>query len=137
MNDNERPDGSVATTVGWVLIAGGVVCAFLAASAETSEWRWFLLAAGNLGVGVGVLLVSLGYLVKAIWFLPGRETAAAIEAETTPEPAPCDWCGQVIAAPNKPCAAFETERLKTFVPRITNEKCLVALREHGLIEGNV
>ena len=135
MNDNERPDGSVATTVGWVLIAGGVVCAFLAASAETSEWWWFLLAAGNLGVGVGVLLVSLGYLVKAIWFLPGRETAESVEA--APAPAPCDWCGQAIAAPNKPCAAFETERLKIFVPRITNPKCLVALREHGVIEENV
>ena len=112
MTNNERPDGSTASTVGWFLIFVGVVSAFFAASAETSAWWWFLLAAANLGVGVGVLLVSLGYLVKAIWFLPGREIEEA--AKETHAPDPCDWCGQLIAAPNKPCASFESERLKTF-----------------------
>ena len=131
MNDNKRPDGSVATTFGWTLIVAGVACAFFAAKAETVNMSWLMFAAGNLGISLGVLLVSLGYLVKAIWYLPAREINESVDE--TPAPSPCDWCGQVIAAPNKPCAAFETERLKTFIPQIKNPKCLLALQDRGVI----
>ncbi len=68
----KRPDGSKPTLMGWVLILVGGVVAIVSTGAHTDA----LANGGLFGLGaiaLGVFLVSLGYLVKAIWFLPGRE----------------------------------------------------------------
>ena len=136
MNE-QRPDGQTATGIGWALIVGGVLAVLVAGADDSGGAGWLIwLAVANLGIGLGVLLLSLGYLVRAIWFLPGREIPVEGFGDESFAPLPCDWCGQTVASPNKPCAAFDPERLKTFVPRITNDKCLVALRDQGLIEAD-
>ncbi len=126
----KRPDGSVATAIGWVLIVIGVIFAFIAATAQTS----FAIALTNLGIGLGVVLVSLGYLVRAIWFLPGREIPLHQSiAEQEPTLIPCDYCGLDIAAPLLPCSAISAEELMRREDEIDDEKCTILLRERGIL----
>ena len=132
MNDIERPDGSVVTTIGWCLIVIGVIGAFVAASADTTNGLITGLALTNFGLGLGVILLSLGYLVRAIWFLPGREIettnfgnrAGRIEGET------CDWCGRSPAS-GKPCSAFSGEALSKISVKIANPVCQEQLRQRN------
>ena len=126
-----RPDGSTATLVGWLLVVIGVVAAFFTASAETSNGWLFGLAIVNLGLGLGVLLLSLGYLVKAIWFLPGREPPSPQQ-----EPAigaalvKCDWCGRTPAA-GSPCSQIPHDKLVQIATKITSPVCQEQLAQHG------
>jgi hypothetical protein len=88
----------------------------------------------DLGIGLGVLLVSLGYLVRAIWFLPGRELVEATNSENVaPQRTECEWCRQMVASPNQPCAAIDREQLADMMPRITNARCKGALAAQGFV----
>ena len=135
MDMEERPDGSVATILGWISLVVGVIAGFLATGADSVDGFWLSLAIANLGVGLGVLLLSLGYLVRAIWFLPGREAPLkdsknipAVEMATVN----CEWCGIDVRAPNTPCSGNSLDRLREVKSQITSAKCLAELRERGI-----
>lgn len=130
----ERPDGSVATFVGWTLIAIGVIAAFFISGAETLSGFWFSVGISNLGIGLGVLLVSLGYLVRAIWFLPGREVPQVQQAFTTAATGidgTCEWCGVTINSPAKPCSSFRESQLPIAGDRVKSSVCKEQLDMRG------
>lgn len=128
---DERPDGSTATFIGWVLIAIGVLAAFFVAGAETPAGFWFSIGLANLAIGLGVLLLSLGYLVRAIWFLPGRDFAGQ-----QPTDAPinqCAYCELVIREPALPCSAVPTAELVELADRIDDDRCRKILHDKGFL----
>ena len=63
--DSDRPDGSVVIPIGVGLLIGGLLLAVV--SGIWSPWFVFGAAAANLGT----LMLLVGYVVKAISFLPG------------------------------------------------------------------
>jgi len=120
----ERPNGSQSTATGWLLI--GVLSAVMAAIAKEMNWLIIWLALANLGIGLGVLLLSLGYLVRAIWFLPAREIdSGGIELQK------CDYCDFKVKAPAQPCSAFPTSELENFADRIDSDNCRRVLKQKG------
>ena len=126
----ERPDGSQSTLAGWILVSIGLVAAFMAAAVENHFAFIVLFAVANLGVGLGVLLLALGYLVRAIWFLPGRDLNAAGH-----ELLKCDYCDLKIAAPSEPCSAVPTLELANIASRIDSENCRRVLVKKGFLQG--
>ncbi|MEC7399959.1 MAG: hypothetical protein VYD00_08085, partial [Pseudomonadota bacterium] len=73
-------------------------------------------------------LLALGYLVKAIWFLPGREiSSAGIELKR------CDYCGLKVTAPSQPCSAIPTTDLTQVASRIDSDNCRRVLAEKGFL----
>ncbi|MGY6550590.1 MAG: hypothetical protein ACXIT4_01705 [Erythrobacter sp.] len=125
----ERPDGSTATSFGWVLVVVGILAALVAGIAETTNVLIIAAAVANLGIGLGVLLLSLGYLVRAIWFLPGREI-------TIIDPAlqKCDFCDIDVLLPALPCSAVPTEELASISSeQIDSDNCRIILRQKGLL----
>ena len=127
----ERPDGSVATPIGWFLIMIGIVGAFAAANAETTNGLLLGVALANLGLGLGVVLVSLGYLVKAIWFLPGREISAdQVEATTSAQLNKCEWCDRAPST-GKPCSNFSENGLLELSRKVRNPICQSELGKRG------
>jgi hypothetical protein len=131
----DRPDGSTATVIGWCLVIAGVLAAFFVGQVDSPTAFWLCLAIANLGVGLGVLLLSLGYLVRAIWFLPGRQTKSdrdrPLSEVTVTDPDECEWCGIVVTAPAKPCSAFTTEQLPIAAGRIKSVTCRNQLEARG------
>lgn len=132
----ERPDGSTATAIGWVLVAIGIIAAFFVTSSESPSGFWFSIAISNLGVGLGVLLLSLGYLVRAIGFLPGREVSArrpsiAVLPAKTFEDGVCEWCNTTVHAPARPCSAFTEAQLPIAADRIKSKVCKSELDARG------
>ena len=134
----ERPDGSTPTAIGWGLVTLGVVASFFVTFAETPTGWWFSLALANLGIGLGVLLLSLGYLVRAIWFLPGRE-GGAIPSHKAPQSMSetsdiCEWCGVSVQGPAKPCSAFRGDQLPVSAARVHSPVCRAELEKRGHLE---
>jgi hypothetical protein len=130
----QRPDGSIATMLGWILIAAGGLSVFLATNAESINGWWMGIIASNLGIGLGVLLVSLGYLVRAIWFLPARDVAATPSTFPDSDPAiSCSWCQQSVRNPNRPCDAIDWASDPELKARVTNGKCRTALAEQHIL----
>lgn len=137
----ERPDGSQVTTIGWVLIAIGGLAVFIGAGAETFEGMVWGALVANLGIGLGIILVSLGYLVRAIWFLPGR----SIEDEPVQESEAhadgddgfhfCDWCHLGLFAPDVACSRqTETEILADVESKNSlRPECERELKKQGLL----
>lgn len=131
MADDQRPDGATATAIGWLLVVVGIVAAFITANAETTNGWIFGIAIANLGLGLGVLLLSLGYLVRAIWFLPGREIQASDSIGAPAEPArTCEWCGRTPMG-GKPCSNFPAEGLERLAGKVTDTVCKRQLQERG------
>ena len=129
----QRPNGEGATIWGGVSLVIGVIAAFIGSSAETIQGFWIAIAVANLGIGLGVLLLSLGYLVRAIWFLPGREIEEIENSAALPASNQfCDWCDQLVAYPYSPCSALEEETLLKNLSKITSAKCLEALEERSI-----
>lgn len=132
---NERPDGSVATLIGWVLVAIGVLAAFFVSSADSPSGFWLSIAISNLGIGLGVLLLSLGYLVRAIWFLPGRELPTRQMAQSRADPAlgsdVCAWCAKTVSSPARPCSALTAEELPVSADRVQSKVCRSELEARG------
>lgn len=134
MNNLQRPDGSVVSPIGWILIVVGVLGALIAASADTLTGMLSGFAMANLGFGLGVLLLSLGYLVRAIWFLPGREITAAelhergIQSGTTVR---CDWCDRNLPAHFRTCTSFDHEALSKVSEKVVDPVCKDQLRQRG------
>ena len=129
----ERPDGSVVTPIGWLLISVGIIGVFIAATAETLNGTLLGFGLANLGIGLGVVLLSLGYLVRAIWFLPGRNVlseASPSRAEEHATESACEWCGRTPAS-GKACSKISAEALARLSPQITNPTCKEHLRLHG------
>ncbi|WP_152553586.1 hypothetical protein [Erythrobacter longus] len=137
----ERPDGSQATASGWVLVAIGVLAVFVAAGAETFEGMVWGALVANLGIGLGILLLSLGYLVKAIWFLPARdiETADAKNENLGSEGADgfhfCDWCHLGLYSPDVACSRQSEEEILADVESKDSLQaaCQHELKKRGLI----
>lgn len=124
----ERPDGSQSTVIGWILIVFGALSAVMAAIATDTNWLIIWIALANLGIGLGVLLLSLGYLVRAIWFLPGREIdSGGIELQK------CDYCGIKVLAPAQPCSAIPTIELANVADRIDSDNCRRVLKQKGFV----
>ena len=129
---------------GWVLIVIGIIAAFLSATAETPE-AWLLgTTIASSALGVGIILILVGYIVRALFFLPGRDVSEAemtgtISGSVSPiqvEPLKiaCEWCDQWVALPNVPCSDVELQRLREIAGDITNSKCRVQLMEHGILD---
>jgi hypothetical protein len=125
---NERPDGSIPTLMGWILVIVGIFSALFVVITETPTTFWLATTLAQLGVGLGVLLLSLGYLVRAIWFLPERERSedGAILRK-------CDYCGFKAAEPSIPCSAVPTDHLMDNAHRIDSERCITALKLRGFL----
>jgi hypothetical protein len=124
----DRPDGSQSTAIGWVFVIFGILSAVMAAIAKDMNWLIIWIALANLGVGLGVLLLSLGYLVRAIWFLPGREMDKGGH-----ELQKCDYCDFKVVGPAQPCSAMPTAELKDAASRIDSDNCRRILAQKGFL----
>jgi hypothetical protein len=133
MEDSERPNGSNATAAGWTLLALGVIAALFSGSTETFGAWVFALGLANLGIGLGVLLLSLGYLVRAIWFLPGREIPREERPQAAVSLSVCTWCDRDMT-PYRACSTVSDEENRLRAPRLRDEACLAAFRTRGLAE---
>jgi hypothetical protein len=133
MEDPDRPNGSNATMAGWVLVVAGVLAAFFSRSAESVGAWVFALGIANLGIGLGVLLLSLGYLVRAIWFLPGREVPKEAIPQTMRQPSYCEWCERDMS-PYRACSTVSDEENRQRAARLRDEACLSEFRARGLAE---
>lgn len=137
----ERPDGSQATAIGWTLIVVGGIAIFVAAGAETFEGMVWGALVANLGIGLGIILLSLGYLVKAIWFLPGREIEAAQPRQEQSGKDGgdgfhfCDWCHLGLYAPDVACSLQTEEQILADIElkETIQTACHHELKERGLI----
>ena len=138
---NQRPNGEGPTAVGWTLIILGVLLAFFAGTADEISVLLVLgLLLAQLCIGLGVLLVSLGYIVRAIWFLPGRDHVSQLtlgpdQVTGSVPPARCAWCSEEVIAPNRPCSEVEPEKLAAWAPNARKHSCRLALVEHKFLEG--
>lgn len=137
MNFEERPNGKTVHFIGIILITFGIFFAFIGVSAAEPWNAIYLFVLSGAAVNIGVLLLSLGYLVRAIYFLPGREIQAEYEEDalSSPEEAglECEWCGQVAYSPNKPCSMLAEERLLEIASDIENRKCQLMLVDRGYL----
>ncbi|MGB7374237.1 hypothetical protein [Pontixanthobacter sp.] len=137
---SERPDGSQATTFGWVLIIVGLLAAFVAGTAETFDAMVWAAVSANLAIGLGVILVSLGYLVRAIWFLPGREIKDVPEpVEKEADGTFCDWCHLWVPGPARPCSSSDDKVIRADVDALSGgqgleEACRYELTKRGYIQ---
>jgi len=134
MKNLERPDGSLVTPIGWTLIALGILGVIIGASAESMGGMLAGWVLANLGLGLGVLLLSLGYLVRAIWFLPGRDIAAAEASDPSAlmsAVTACDWCGRQLGAGFRTCTSFDHESLAKVSMKVRDRVCREQLRERG------
>lgn len=94
MTDRQRPDGSEMIQWGWVLISLGALLlliglvvptfsdpgysGYLSERAPTlNPWKWPLIWLGIGLPNLGVVVLLVGHVVRAIWFLPGREAELA------------------------------------------------------------
>jgi uncharacterized membrane protein YcjF (UPF0283 family) len=126
------------------LIVIGIIAAFLSATAETPEALLLGTTIASSALGVGIILILVGYIVRALFFLPGREVLEAeitgtISGVTSPVGTEtlkiaCEWCDQWVALPNVPCSDVELQRLREIAGDITNSKCRVQLMEHGILD---
>jgi hypothetical protein len=132
VENSNRPDGSNATAIGWALVVVGVLALFFFPSAETVAGMVFAVALGNLGIGLGVLLLSLGYLVRAIWFLPGRDIPVERTSARAVSTTDCSYCGRDMT-PYRACSSVDDETNRSRAPRMNDETCLAAFRSKGLV----
>ena len=136
MEIDNRPDGSTSTAIGWLLVAIGVVAAFFIGNAESMGGMIFAAALTNLGIGLGVLLLSLGYLVRAIWFLPGRDAAVQISANVPASQlteTQCNWCERVLPAGKTTCTSLTTVQLAKVANKVKDPACLVQFEQRGIL----
>lgn len=138
---NERPNGSQATLFGFALIVIGVLALLVGGGAETFEGMIWSAVIANLGIGLGIVLLSLGYLVRAIWFLPGREIEADAPTSTEIKQSGvfCDWCHLWVEAPDKPCSRSDEEAIRVDVAAASKGEglanaCRLELIKKGIIE---
>ena len=137
MDLEERPDGTIVTPIGWVLIVVGVIGAFIGGTSETITGLVIGLVLANLGFGLGVLLLALGYLVRAVWFLPGREIPKRqLQPTSDVQKGACSWCGRTPAA-GSPCSQIAPEKLHALSARISNPVCKDQLSRRGYAIGAV
>ena len=90
----ERPTGAGQRAGGWVLmIIGGI--AFLLSldnsgvGVDSMMRQWSLMIISGSAFGLAVLLFAVGWILRAIWFLPGRE----VEVIAADDPNPADGAG--------------------------------------------
>jgi len=133
MEYQERPDGSNVTAAGWALVVLGLLAAIFSGSAESLGGWVFALGVANLGIGLGVLLLSLGYLVRAIWFLPGREIPKEAHPGPLQQSSYCEWCNRDMT-PYRPCSTVRDEENRLRAPRLRDEACIAQFRARGLAE---
>jgi hypothetical protein len=133
MEDSERPNGSNATAAGWALIVLGILSAFFSGSTESFGAWVFALGIANLGIGLGVLLLSLGYLVRALWFLPGREIPREERAGSPTNLSFCEWCDRDMT-PYRACSTVSDDENRLRAPRLRDEACIAQFRDRGLAE---
>ena len=79
----KRPDGKVLLACGWTALAVGLLLLLMSFSTGTSSYgeidpaalaaKWNLLIGGGGLLQIGIFLVIAGTIVRAIWFLPGKD----------------------------------------------------------------
>lgn len=80
--NNNRPDGKILIGTGWTLLVFGILIAFVSLSVDTGTYgtrdiekiamSWNLLLGGGALAQIGFMNLLVGFVVRAIWFLPGR-----------------------------------------------------------------
>ncbi|WP_164117150.1 hypothetical protein [Sphingorhabdus sp. Alg239-R122] len=131
----ERPDGGTVIGAGSFLLCVGIIAMFVVVNAETVNTFTISLAIAQIGIGLGVLLIALGYVVRAIWFLPGREIEKQVIASSNAAVSEtCEFCDQKVFAPNKPCPKIPSERLTKIASQIDNEQCRTYCIKNGYLE---
>ncbi len=134
-----RPDGTKASMIGFILIAIGVFAVIMSVNADSFEQSIWGLILANLGIGLGVLLLSLGYLVRAIWYLPAREMVEDnSQTQIIDTCEDCDWCGIKVYLPASPCSSQNEEIITNYLennPNIELESaCRNKLIERGFLK---
>lgn len=93
----KRPNGSGQLTASYWLFGASLCLAVLAFAKNVTDWkgdidpealavRWLMgIASGSL-FSLGLILLSVGWIIRAIYFLPGRELDEEIEARTVDHP---------------------------------------------------
>ena len=71
----ERPDGSLPMLFGWIALGASVLFEILAVSADEVAGAWAATLAAGGFFSLFLVLWGVGYIVRAISFLPGRETS--------------------------------------------------------------
>ena len=137
----DRPDGASAKTVGWTLIAIGICACFVSANADQIRTFWLAIAIANIGIATGMILISLGYVVHAISFLPSKadlnsailreEPDGELRGESELEVNRCEWCELNVARPFLPCSDVGTEELQRRSATVSSIVCQTQLKERG------
>lgn len=89
----ERPTGAGQKAGGWVLMIIGAIAFLLSldrsgVGVDSVMRQWTLLILSGSAFGLAMMLFAVGWILRAIWFLPGREIEP--EAAVTSSPAEID-----------------------------------------------
>lgn len=74
--DLKRPDGGVLINIGFVLLAGSLllfVLSMVADAPEAQPLRSLATLVSASALVIAVPLLAVGWIVRAIYFLPGRD----------------------------------------------------------------
>lgn len=108
---NNRPDGENARAAAWLLFSVGALALLVGLILPTEQYgellprnvllRWWLQAAGAFALQASLLVGLTGMVIRALWFLPGRdyipdesalhqqaaeETASSVETQVAAQP---------------------------------------------------
>ena len=137
-----RPDGTTAKAVGWTLIAIGACACLVAVNADQLRTFWLAIAIANIGIAIGTLLISLGYVVHAISFLPSKgdlnssvfrqDADVELRDASASEVKKCEWCGLNVASPFLPCSDVGAEELQRRCATVSSVACQTQFKQRGL-----
>lgn len=69
----ERPDGSKVMALGWLFFIGSIVALFVALNTINTNLKFLSQVLASGFFSLFLFLWSVGYIVRAISFLPGRD----------------------------------------------------------------
>ncbi|SCW56109.1 hypothetical protein SAMN02927924_01361 [Sphingobium faniae] len=83
-----RPDGSGQITGAWVLLLLGMLVSVVGIFRDVSTYpsidladlaaKWMMIYVGGAMITISFFLFLAGWIIRAIWFLPGRDDAVLV-----------------------------------------------------------